>query len=295
MYFEHDLNEIMSKLSLNQQQNTLNLKWDVLQYMVAEVQYGGRITDDLDKELFWVYCKEIYIRETILLSQPYSIIDKVLKGSKGSKAPGKKLQYQTPANIKECDVVHFLDHIKAMPDNDNPECFGLNQDADLAYQLKETKEMLAVLMDIRPKDSGGGDGKSMDDIVKDTVNDFISKMPPAYNLKQVRDQINKLGGPSKLVKGGKPCKGLDVPLNVFLLQEIQRMHTIIEKVTTTLKEIILSIDGQIIMTPSLANAIDCVFDSKVPYDWMYDTTGAEISWLYPLLGSWFTSLNKRNA
>jgi len=73
------------------------------------------------------------------------------------------------------------------------------------------------------------------------------------------------------------------------------MHSIIEKVTTTLKEIVLSIDGQIIMTPSLANAIDCVFDSKVPYDWMYDTTGAEISWLYPLLGSWFTSLNKRNA
>jgi dynein heavy chain len=185
--------------------------------MVAEVQYGGRITDDLDKELFTVYCKEIYIRETILLSQPYSIIDKVLKGPKGSKQPGKKLQYQTPANIKECDVSHFLEHINAMPDNDNPECFGLNQDADLAFQLKETREMLAVLMDIRPKEGGGGEGKSMDDIVKDTVNDFISKMPPAYNLKLVREQVNKLAGPSKLVKGGKPCRGLDVPLNVFLL------------------------------------------------------------------------------
>ncbi len=36
--------------------------------MVCEVQYGGRITDDEDKKLFWVYGKEIYIRETILLS-----------------------------------------------------------------------------------------------------------------------------------------------------------------------------------------------------------------------------------
>lgn len=52
MYFEYDLNQIMSKLTLNQQQNTLNLNWYRLQYMVGQVQYGGRITDDLDKSLF---------------------------------------------------------------------------------------------------------------------------------------------------------------------------------------------------------------------------------------------------
>merc|ERR1711881_274937 len=134
-------------------------------------------------------------------------------GPKSSKAPGRKLQYTTPNNIKECDVSHFLEHINAMPDNDNPECFGLNQDADLAYQLKETTEMLNVLLEIRPKEGGGGEGKSVDEIVKDTVNDFLSKMPPVYDLKQVRDQVNRLGGPPKLIAHGKAAKGLDVPLN----------------------------------------------------------------------------------
>jgi dynein heavy chain len=90
MYFEHDLNEIISKLTLSQAANTLNLKWFRLQYMVCEVQYGGRITDDLDKELFTVYGKEIYIRETILLSQPYSIIDKTLPAPKGARKEDKK-------------------------------------------------------------------------------------------------------------------------------------------------------------------------------------------------------------
>merc|ERR1719284_630506 len=31
------------------------LSWVTIQYMVAEAQYGGRITDDLDRELFNTY------------------------------------------------------------------------------------------------------------------------------------------------------------------------------------------------------------------------------------------------
>jgi dynein heavy chain len=33
----------------------LPLSWNTIQYMVAEVQYGGRITDDFDRELFITY------------------------------------------------------------------------------------------------------------------------------------------------------------------------------------------------------------------------------------------------
>merc|ERR1712054_645307 len=41
------------------------LSWTTIQYMVAEVQYGGRITDDLDRELFVTYaakwlCDDIF-------------------------------------------------------------------------------------------------------------------------------------------------------------------------------------------------------------------------------------------
>lgn len=42
-------------------------------------------------------------------------------------------------------------------------------------------------------------------------------MPVDINVKEVRKQIEKIGGPSSLKVGGKPAKGLGVPLNVFLL------------------------------------------------------------------------------
>lgn len=33
----------------------INYSWKAIQYMVCEVQYGGRITDDLDREMFITY------------------------------------------------------------------------------------------------------------------------------------------------------------------------------------------------------------------------------------------------
>jgi len=35
--------------------NNLVISWRAIQYMVCDVQYGGRITDDLDREMFQTY------------------------------------------------------------------------------------------------------------------------------------------------------------------------------------------------------------------------------------------------
>jgi len=78
-----------------------------------------------------------------------------------------------------------------------------------------------TILETRPKEGGGGGGKTTNEIVKDTVNDFLSKMPIDYDIQTVRENILKMGGPPKLTTttaaGSKPSKGLDVPLNVFLL------------------------------------------------------------------------------
>lgn len=62
----------------------------------------------------------------------------------------------------------------------------------------------------------------------------------------------------------------------------------------TLLDVIDAIDGQIIMTPDILDAINAMFDAKVPLTWIYDATGVEISWILPSLGAWFGSLIDRN-
>ena len=65
---------------------------------------------------------------------------------------------------------------------------------------------------------------------------------------------------------------------------------IIGLVRKTLQDVISAIDGTIIMTPQIVEMIDSISDAKVPAVWVYDATGAEISWLFPNLGGWINSL-----
>ena len=56
----------------------------------------------------------------------------------------------------------------------------------------------------------------------------------------------------------------------------------------------LAIDGQIIMSPELADCIKSMVDARVPKNFLYDPSGAEISWLNPALAGWLASLNNRH-
>jgi dynein heavy chain len=55
-----------------------------------------------------------------------------------------------------------------------------------------------------------------------------------------------------------------------------------------------AIEGTIIMTPDLVEAINSIYDFRVPRKWCYDPTGAEISWLTPSLSGWIKGLLDRH-
>lgn len=57
------------------------------------------------------------------------------------------------------------------------------------------------------------------------------------------------------------------PLNIFLRQEIDRMQRVISAVRNTLQDLKLAIDGTIIMSETLRDALDNMFDARVPNSW----------------------------
>jgi len=73
-------------------------------------------------------------------------------------------------------------------------------------------------------------------------------------VSQVKDCLKKIGSTQ--------------PLNIFLRQEIDRMQKVLVVVRSTLVDLKLAIDGTIIMSENLRDALDCMYDSRIPQAWL---------------------------
>ena len=70
---------------------------------------------------------------------------------------------------------------------------------------------------------------------------------------------------------------------------------LLNNVEKTLIEIQNVLRGEKVITAVHSNAINAIYDVKVPKYWMVNISGGEeISWISPTLGLWFTGLIDRS-
>jgi len=243
--------------------------------MTCEVQYGGRITDALDRELMSCYTS-LWINENVF--QPnYNFMASVTD-----------FIYQVPDAQEH---PKYMEYINEMPGTDNPPIFGLHSNADLTFSLKDSLNMINTMLDTQPKDGGGGGGLSREDTVKEKIEkELLPQLPPDINPLDTIEKLRSLKGPKGLGESGKYDL---IPLNIFLSQELQRFQMVLGIVRGTMIGMIDAIDGNISMTPEIVDSINSVYDFRVPKKWQYDPTGAEISWLTVSLAGWIKGLLDR--
>ncbi|XP_072307391.1 dynein axonemal heavy chain 5 [Eucyclogobius newberryi] len=228
--------------------------WTCLRYMLGEVQYGGRVTDDLDKRLLNTFA-QVWFSEN-LFSQKFCFYS----------------GYFLPEKMSS--VQHIVQHLDLLPACDCPQVFGLHPNADITYQTNLANQTLSTIISIQPKDSGGGAGETRESSVQRLANEMLEKLPPDYVPHQVRSQLQKMGSLQ--------------PMNIFLKQEVDRMQRIISRVRSTLSDLQLAIDGAIVMSDELRNALDGLFDARIPGAWL------RLSWASASLGFWFSEFLERN-
>lgn len=223
--------------------------WAAVCYHLGEVQYGGRVTDDRDKRLLNTFQTNWFNED--LLKPGFTFF----KGYPMCNQP-KLEQYQA--------------FIAEMPLADKPGVFGLHANSDITYQTQVATSTLGTILDIQPKDAGGGGGESREETVTRMCNEFLEKLPDDFVPHEVNARLDKMGRGNSMI--------------VFLGQEKDRMQNIIGLVRETLTNLLLAIDGTIIMSAALQDALDNMYDARVPTAW------AKISWLSSSLGFWFTEM-----
>lgn len=181
------------------------ISWSTVRYMVCEVHYGGRITDDHDRRLMNTY-GDVWLDSAIF--QP-----KFRFG--GTEA------YHIPPLNKQAEYLEFIE--KSIPLYDSPLAFGMHPNANITYRNQQSKAIMDTILAIQPKDAGGG-GETPEEIVLRLSEDLLKKLPDDFNPRQVKEWL-------------APQGAMTQPLNIFLKQEVDRMQLVITTVRRDLKDL----------------------------------------------------------
>ena len=116
----------MLKIFLDEQEE---IPWDALLYVTGHINYGGRVTDDWDR------------RCLISLLKQYSNNDVLEDGYKFSESG---IYYAPSFGPLET----YREYIETLPLIDNPEVFGLHENANITYQNQESEKIVQTILSI---------------------------------------------------------------------------------------------------------------------------------------------------
>lgn len=136
------------------------IPWDALRYMVAEANYGGRVTDINDRTAINVILEDFYNPKMLKKNHQMTECE----------------QYKVPL---EGDLDAYVAAIEEeIPINDLTQVFGLHDNAEITSMIGITNEMLAVALGLQGSGGGGGAGGETEEQAVARIADGIFEMLP---------------------------------------------------------------------------------------------------------------------
>ncbi|KAK9823872.1 hypothetical protein WJX72_006072 [[Myrmecia] bisecta] len=227
--------------------------WDALKYLIAEANYGGRVTDELDRRVLNSYLNRFYCEDALTVAN-YAL----------SPLSFYYIPEAGPLNS-------FKDYISGLPSIDRPEAFGQHPNAEIAYQIEDSRIVLDSLISLQPRSSAAAGGARREEVVITIATDLLAQVPEPYNLEAITR--GKASDPSAL--------------HVVLLQEVERYNSLLSTMRQSCRDLQAGLRGLVVMSADLDDIADALFNAKVPGAWLK---------AYPSLkplGAWTRDLQAR--
>ncbi|XP_018428368.1 PREDICTED: dynein heavy chain 2, axonemal [Nanorana parkeri] len=228
---DFEVSENLLSLYLDEYEET---PWEALKYLISGVNYGGHVTDDWDRRLLGTYINDYFCDPAITTTfYKLSSLD----------------AYYIP---RDGTLASYKEFISLLPAVDHPEAFGQHPNADIASQITEARTLFDTLLSLQPQVTQNvPGGQSREDKVLELLTDVRQKIPQEIDYEGTRKVLSD--DPN--------------PLNVVLLQEIQRYNALLSTIRSSLLDLEYGIQGLVVMSTELEEIFTYIHDARVPPLW----------------------------
>ena len=147
----------------------------------------------------------------------------------------------------------YLEYIRQLPLNPNPEIFGIHENGDIARQLAETRGLFESVLKTQERVSGGGGGqKTSDEILIEVATDILSRIPAVFSIEAAIQRY--------------PVS-YDESMNTVLIQEMIRFNRLMQVVLVSLVNVQKAIRGLVVMSGELEELCKSILTGRLPAMW----------------------------
>jgi len=211
--------------------------WDALRYVCGHINYGGRVTDDWDRRCLMTILQRFFTTD-------------ILKDEYTFSASGK---YKAPKNG---ELSSYLAYLEQLPLKDEPEIFGMHENANITFQRQEADRVLSTIVSIQPREVAGGTGKSADQVVASLAESIETKLPALLDRKEAGAATFQ-----------QRSNGVMDSLATVLGQEMERFNRLLRVMRSTLAELQRAIRGEVVMSLELDKMYSSLLNGDVPEVW----------------------------
>lgn len=135
---------------------------------------------------------------------------------------------------------NYLEYMATLPLVEEPEVFGLHDNATITMDLQKTQALLDALLLTQPRNagggSGGGGGRTTDDVIFDTAAGILDKLPDDFDIEATQRKY--------------PVR-YDESMNTVLCQELGRVNVLLCQIRGSLQLLKKAVRGLVLLSTQL--------------------------------------------
>ena len=205
------------------------LNFGLLEYLLGEVYYGGRLVDDKDRRLGNSITRCFINKEVLKIGYKFSPSGHYFQPNAGS-------------------VEEYIHYLQTLPEATTPEFFGFDINVQEGKDEIQAFNLLAESQSILPGNEENF-SHSKKAAIRRTLADILAKLPSPFDL----DDVKK-----------KHPHSFDNSLNLILYQESVRYNRLLTHIVREMGELDRALRGETLFGEHLQRVAKQIYENRVP-------------------------------